>query len=162
MEERGEGADDDLRAIERKRVDQPDCLTEGVGRRAARGGDALGIGLLVGSLSARVALVGADRGAHELIEDVADICIVFAQDAALEAQEQRKVVAQLPGMLISPSVSMAARASSVSIRRTRSGSDGPAAAACSVADCGLLRSVTAFPFIGCRRSVDGSPSLYAA
>ena len=93
VEERGEGADHDLRTVERERVDQLDGLAEGIGGSAARGGDALGVGLLVGGLGARIALVGADRGAHELVEDVADVGVVFAQDATLEAQEQREMVA---------------------------------------------------------------------
>lgn len=46
---------------------------------------------------AGVAGVGADHVHHELVEDIEHLCVILTQDTALEAQEQREVVAELGG-----------------------------------------------------------------
>ena len=97
VEERGERTDDDLRLVHGQGVDERHGVAEGAcGGRVARG-HALRIhGLAIG-LGAGVAGVGADHVHHELVEDVEHLCVILTQDAALETQEQREVVAELGG-----------------------------------------------------------------
>ncbi len=64
--------------------------------RVARGHALCIHGLAIG-LGAGVAGVGADHVHHELVEDVEHLCVILTQDTALEAQEQREVVAELGG-----------------------------------------------------------------
>ncbi len=66
------------------------------GVRVARG-HALGVHSLAIGLGAGVAGVGADHVHHELVEDVEHLRVVLAQDATLEAQEQREVITELGG-----------------------------------------------------------------
>ena len=97
MEERGEGADDDLGAVERQRVDQLDGVAERIGGSALSGRDTLLVGGVACRLLAGVSLVGGDDAGKQLIEDVADVLVILAQDLALQAYEQRQVVAELGG-----------------------------------------------------------------
>ena len=99
MEEARKGADDNLLLIERQAVDQINDLTKRHGGGLVGSGHALLVDGLVGSAGAGVSGVGHNLGCQNLVEQVRDLGIILAKHAALQAQEQRQIVAQLLGDL---------------------------------------------------------------
>ena len=99
VEEARKGADNDLLFIERQAVDQIDDLTKCHGSGLVGGGHALLVDGLVGSTRAGVSGVGHNLGCQNLVEQVRDLGIILAKHTALQAQEQRQIVAQLLGDL---------------------------------------------------------------
>ena len=99
MEEARKGANDDLLLIERQAVDQIDDFAKRHGGGFIGGGHALLVDGLVGSTAAGVTGIGHNLGCQNLVEQVRDLGIILAKHAALQAQEQRQIVAQLLGDL---------------------------------------------------------------
>ena len=99
MEEARKGADDNLLLIERQTVDQINDLAKRHGGGLVGGGHALLVDGLVGSTGAGVSGIGHNLGRQDLVEQVRDLGIILAKHTALQAQEQRQVVAQLLGDL---------------------------------------------------------------
>ena len=95
MEEARKGADDNLLLIERQTVDQIDDLAKRHGGGLVGSGHALLVDGLVGSTGAGVSGVGHNLGCQNLVEQVRDLGIILAKHTALQAQEQRQIVAQL-------------------------------------------------------------------
>ena len=99
MEEARKGADNNLLLIERQAVNQIDDLTKRHSSRLVGGGHALLVDGLVGSTGAGISGIGHNLGCQNLVEQVRDLGIILAKHTALQAQEQRQVVAQLLGDL---------------------------------------------------------------
>ena len=99
MEEARKGADDNLLLIERQTVDQINDLAKRHGGGLVGSGHALLVDGLVGSTGAGVSGVGHNLGCQNLVEQVRDLGIILAKHTALQAQEQRQIVAQLLGDL---------------------------------------------------------------
>ena len=95
VKEARKGANDDLLLIERQAVDQIDDLTKRHGGGLVGSGHALLVDGLVGSTGAGVSGVGHNLGCQNLVEQVRDLGIILAKHTALQAQEQRQIVAQL-------------------------------------------------------------------
>lgn len=93
------GANDDLLLIERQAVDQIDDLTKCHGSGLVGGGHALLVDGFVGSAGTGVAGIDHNLGCQNLVEQVRDLGIILAKHTALQAQEQRQIVAQLLGDL---------------------------------------------------------------
>ena len=99
MEEARKGADDNLLFIERQAVDQIDDFAKRHGGGLVGSGHALLVDGLVGSTGAGVSGIGHNLGCQNLVEQVRDLGIILAKHTALQAQEQRQIVAQLLGDL---------------------------------------------------------------
>ena len=99
MEKARKGANDDLLLIERQAVDQIDDLTKCHGSGLVGGGHALLVDGFVGSAGTGVAGIDHNLGCQNLVEQVRDLGIILAKHTALQAQEQRQIVAQLLGDL---------------------------------------------------------------
>ena len=99
MEEARKSADDNLLFIERQAVDQIDDLAKRHGGGLVGSGHALLVDGLVGSTATGVAGIGHNLGCQNLVEQVRDLGIILAKHTALQAQEQRQIVAQLLGDL---------------------------------------------------------------
>ena len=97
VEKRREGAYDDLSLVDGQCVDEGDGVAEGAGGGRLPRGHALLVNILAIGLGTGIAGVRANDAHHELIEYIEHLSVVLAQDAALEAQEQRQVVAELGG-----------------------------------------------------------------
>ena len=93
VEEGGEGANQDLRVVDIEAVDEGHGIAEGGGARSALGRDALGVDGLAHGVGAGVALVGRDHAGQELVEKAPHLWVVLVEDLALQAQEQRQMVA---------------------------------------------------------------------
>ena len=99
MEEARKGANDDLLLIERQAVDQIDDFAKRHGGGLVGSGHALLVNGLVGSAATGVASIGHNLGCQNLVEQVRDLGIILAKHTALQAQEQRQIIAQLLGDL---------------------------------------------------------------
>ena len=99
VEEARKGANDDLLLIERQAVNQIDDFAKRHGGGLVGSGHALLVNGLVGSAATGVASIGHNLGCQNLVEQVRDLGIILAKHTALQAQEQRQIVAQLLGDL---------------------------------------------------------------
>ena len=99
MEEARKGADDNLLLIERQAVDQINDFAKRHGGGLVGSGHALLVDGLVGSTATGIAGIGHNLGCQNLVEQVRDLGIILAKHTALQAQEQRQIVAQLLGDL---------------------------------------------------------------